>query len=372
MVEAGAAERIDLEFKAVPWDRSPAGRKEALKDITALANTRGGLILVGVAEEKNAASGLLPLTSADAESERGRVNDLIRAGVEPRLYGVEIGAVPVGGGVILAIAVARSPSRPHRVTSDNSNRFWLRNSTSAYEANVSDLRNLFLQSAEITERAERYHRERLGPVRAGDIVDNLSTERGSIILHIIPADAFSATTIVDPRRAYELQGKFRPIGQPDFTPRFTFDGFLNLRGGDVCHGYTLVRRDGIVEAIKVGLASREDLLPAYAVESKIVGAVHLYAQGLIAAGVVPPLYVFVTLEGAGGRHVVYDTHQDDAGVAISREDLHLPVAVVESAETLESVSTAFRAAFDALWNAGGYVGSLSFVDGLWEQRARDT
>lgn len=370
IVAAGTAERIDLEFKAKPWDRGDNGKREALKDITAMANTRGGLILIGIGEENNAAKDLAPLSEADAESERSRINDLIYGGVEPRLYGVIVEAVPIAGGAVLAIAIPRSPSRPHRVSTGGVNRFYLRNSTAVYEPNVMDLRNLFLQSAEIAERAERYHRDRLGPIRSGDIVDNMSTERGSIIMHIIPADAFSATTVVDPGRAYELQGKFRPIGVTDFTPRFTFDGFLNLRGGETCHGYRLVRRDGIVEAVKVGLASREDVLPAYVVEARIVRAAHLYAEGLMAAGVVPPLYAFVTLEGAGGRRVVYDTYQDDDGTAIPREDLHLPVAVIESAESKEVVGTAFRAAFDAMWNAGGFIRSISFPDGQWTQRAQ--
>src|SRR5262245_27343805 len=51
LVAAGAAESLTLEFKAAPWDRNDQGKREALKDITALANTRGGLILIGVAEE---------------------------------------------------------------------------------------------------------------------------------------------------------------------------------------------------------------------------------------------------------------------------------------------------------------------------------
>jgi hypothetical protein len=57
---------------------------------------------------------------------------------------------------------------------------------------------------------------------------------------------------------------------------------------------------------------------------------------------------------------------------ITREDLHLPVAVIESAESKEVVGTAFRAAFDAMWNAGGFVHSISFPDGQWTQRAQAT
>lgn len=371
LIEAGAAERVDLEFKSRVWERSDQGKREALKDITALANTRGGVILVGVAEENNAAKALAPLTSAEAESERSRINDLVCAGVEPRLYGVSIEAVNVVGGVVLALAIPRSPSRPHRITTGASNRFWLRNSTGVYEANVSDLRSLFLQSAEITERAERFHRGRIRPAISGDIVANLSSERGAIVLHVIPADAFSQTTVIDPARAHELQESFRPLGGTDFSPRFTFDGFLNVRGGPQCHGYTLVRRDGIIEAVKVGLSGGANL-PAYPTEARIVRGTHRFIEGLVAAGAVPPFYCYVTIDGAGDRLLVHQSYIDEDSTKISPEDLHLPVAVIEEVSTPEVAGNAFKAAFDALWNSGGYAHSLGFENGQWRQRARES
>jgi hypothetical protein len=371
LVDASAAERVDLEFKEVPWDKSDQGKREALKDITALANTRGGLLLLGIAENNNAAQAIAPLTIELAESERSRINDLIHAGVEPRLYGVAVEAVLVPGGAVLAVSVPRSPSRPHRVTTNGSNRFWLRNSTGAYEANVMDLRGLFLQSAEVVERAERYHSDRMRVMREGDIVPNLSGDRSSIVLHVIPVDAFSGSTTVDPRRAYELQGDFMPIGASGFTPRFTFEGFLNFRGGEPCHGYTLVRRNGIVEAIKVGLASKDDILPAYPTESRIARATHRYIGGLIKCGAIAPFLVFITLEGAGGRRVVYDSYHDTADAKITREDLHLPITAIENVESIDSVGLALRPAFDAMWNAGGFVGSMSYEGGQWAPKSSE-
>jgi hypothetical protein len=369
IVTAGAAESLTLEFKAAPWDRNDQGKREALKDITALANTRGGLILIGVNEENNAAKGLTPITAEAAEAERSRIFDLVTAGVEPRLYGVGIEAVPVDGGVVLAINVPRSPSRPHRVSSGGWNKFWLRNSTAAYEANVADLKNLFLQSAEITERAARYHRGRAAAIRSGDIVANLSDAPGSVILHIIHSDAFSGVSTVDPKRAYELRKHFRPLGAPDSTPRYTFDGFLNLRGGEKCQGYTLVRRDGIVESIRLELASVPESLPVFRIEALVVNSTLEYIRGLSELDIVPPYYAYVTLEGAGGRQITYDRYQD-VTEPIRERDLHLPVAVIEVWDSAAAVGTAFRSAFDAMWNAGDLPGSRSYETGLWVPKAR--
>jgi hypothetical protein len=369
LVAARAAESLTLEFKAAPWDRNDQGKREALKDITAMANTRGGLILIGVAEDNNAASGLRPVSAEAAETERSRINDLVTAGVEPRLYGVGIEAVPVDSGVVLALHIPRSPSRPHRVSSGGSNRFWLRNSTGTYEANVADLRNLFLQSAEITERAMRYHRDRTAVIRTGDIVPNLSDAPGSIILHIVHGDAFSGASPVDPKRAFELGKYFKPLGAHDCTSSFAFDGFLNLRGGPKCHGYTLVRRDGIIESIKVNLAGSAERLPVFQIEASVVNWTREFVRGLSELDIVPPYYVYLTLEGAGGRHIVLDVYQD-ATEPIRPRDLHLPVAIVEVWDSVDAISAALRPAFDAMWNAGGFAESLSYKTGQWVQEAR--
>lgn len=369
LVAARAAESLTLEFKAAPWDRNDQGKREALKDITAMANTRGGLILIGVAEDNNAASDLAPISTEAAETERGRINDLVTAGVEPRLYGVGIEAVPVDSGVVLALHIPRSPSRPHRVSSGGSNRFWLRNSTGTYEANVADLKNLFLQSAEITERAMRCHRDRTAVIRRGGIVPNLSDAPGSIIMHIIHGDAFSGASPVDPKRAFELGEHFKPLGVHNRTPRFAFEGFLNTRGGDKCHGYTLVRRDGIVESIKIELGGKPEILPVYPIEAIVVNWTLEYVRGLSKLDIVPPYYVYVTLEGAGGRRIAHDMYED-APEPVQPRDLHLPVAAIEAWDNAAAIGAAFKPAFDAMWNACGFAESLSYKTGQWEQKAR--
>lgn len=369
LVAAGASENLTLEFKASAWDRNDNGKREALKDITAMANTRGGLILIGIEEENNAAKDFAPLTLEVAEAERGRINDLVVAGLDPRLYGIAVEAVPVEGGAVLAVHIPRSPSRPHRVTSGGSNRFWLRNSTGAYEANVADLKNLFLQSAEMTERAANYHRERTARIRGTEIVANLSDEPSSIILHVIHGDAFSGALHVDPRRAYQLRQRFNPLGVHDQSSRFTFGGLLNERGGDPCHGYTLVGRNGIVESIKIRLSSQPDVLAVYPIEAMIVNWTVGYINGLSELGIVPPFFAFVTLQGTSGRRISYRNGVLDDNEPIRLNKLNLPMAVIENRESVAAIGSAFRPAFDAMWNAGGYPGSLSYESGHWVQKA---
>jgi hypothetical protein len=166
-----------------------------------------------------------------------------------------------------------------------------------------------------------------------------------------------------------LQEHFKPLGVRDFTPRFTFDGFMNLRGGGTCHGYTLVRRDGIVESVTISRADIPNNLPVFVVEAFVVKGTLQYVQGLSELGIVPPYYVYVTIEGAGGRQFIYDRYQDTTE-PIRQRDLHLPVAVIGTWDSAQAIGAAFKPAFDAMWNACGFAGSLSYETGEWVQRAR--
>lgn len=368
LVTAAAAESTTLEFKAAPWERNDQGKRECLKDISALANTQGGLILVGVVEKDNAAAGVQPLTPADAEAERSRVNDLLRAGVEPRIHGVVIEPTAVSGGVVLAVSVPRSPTRPHRVTAQNSNRFWMRNSTGAYEANVAELRGLFAQGADFRDRAVHWHEERRFDLHNGDVVTNLAKGANALVLHLFPVDAFAAETPLEVKAMAAKKQQFWPINANGFNHAYNFDGFLayrpdGLEGG--CHGYTLVRRDGIVEAVKIGVFDGGNkVLAAGAVEAMLVKYTRLYGTALVELGVTPPVHALATITGTRGAYIPRDFGESVS--AITRDVLSLPVAVIDDFSSDAAVGGAFRRAFDVLWNASGLDGSRNFDnDGKW-------
>lgn len=371
LISARASEDIGLEFKAAPWEPNDGGKRECLKDITAIANTEGGLILVGIEEVGNAADKIKPLSPADAELTRSRVNDLLQAGVEPRLYGVNVQTVDVGGGVVLAIDIPRSTFRPHRVTSQGWNKFWLRNPTSAYEANVTDLRRLFMQSAEFGERAERYHATRVADALNHDVVSNLANGPHSLVLHIIPSDAFSLSYPVNPKMVLPIQASFKPIGKVDgWSARAVADGYLLYRGGPECHGYTLVRKNGIVEAVRIKVTEGTQLSPTVT-EARLAHPTFRYCKALQSLGVQPPYYAFATLSGVGGMELSVAGDGTEDSTPITRTNLTLPPTLIEDISDVEAVGAAFQPAFDTIWNAGGYLESRSFATGKWVSTSQE-
>ncbi len=122
LVAQQARESEVLELKAQPYRGAPPGapvprtaEQELAKDVTALANTAGGLLLIGVEEAAGAASAATPFPD-DSEAV---VQRLVRALVNhsapvPRVAWIPISAA--AGGHYLAVVVPPSPLAPHAVT----------------------------------------------------------------------------------------------------------------------------------------------------------------------------------------------------------------------------------------------------------------
>jgi len=88
LVEGGIAESANLEFKAEIPESAGGGSVKILREITALANTNGGDLLFGVAEQDSVAAQVVGLAGAGVGAQIQRIENLLREGVDPALRGV--------------------------------------------------------------------------------------------------------------------------------------------------------------------------------------------------------------------------------------------------------------------------------------------
>lgn len=174
LVENGITESFDLDFKEALYGRSDSEKRDLAGDVAALANTAGGVIVIGVAEDDqaraNKADGV-PLSDA----ERTRMLQVIASGVSP-LPAVDIHAVPTTStttgeestdseiGYFL-VAVPRSQAAPHAVIVNDGLRFPKRNgSTTRYLSEpevAAEYRDRFARVSSQGEQIERVERELL-------------------------------------------------------------------------------------------------------------------------------------------------------------------------------------------------------------------
>lgn len=115
LASEGMTEDSDLDFKAQPWASGADGAAELAKDVAAMANSGGGLIMVSVAEVAGRASKLLSTPNDERVQRSWR--EILVSRFAPLVPGVEVTHLTTqtdGTGVWL-LAIPASPDAPHAV-----------------------------------------------------------------------------------------------------------------------------------------------------------------------------------------------------------------------------------------------------------------
>lgn len=368
LVQAQVPEGLRLEFKQSEYGTSDAEKRELLKDISAMANTQGGHLIIGVREQSGFATAIVGIEGTDPDGEILRIEQIIRNGLDPPISGIRTKAIRLlNGGNVIAMRIPRSFNPPHRVAAQGSNRFYVRNSAGVHEPSIEELRSLFTQSASALKDAQTFRDNRLELISHGHAPFQLS-RNGRFILHIVPVASFSGMIHLDVEEIFNQNSSFEPIGSMGWTPGFNFDGFINHSGND--RGYTQIFRNGALEAILAGIADPDSdgrrWISGLELEREVFNLLSPYINGLRTLGVPPPLILMATIDSAedADYRVGMSTYRRDP--RLLRDQLRLPECWLEDYGSDADHHRAVRPAFDALWNAIGRVRSMWFNDGgLW-------
>ena len=128
LVAGKIPEDTDLEFKqANEYLTGDDNKEELAKDVTGMANSRGGLLVIGIEQDAQAcAKNATPVPISDAIT--GQMEQILRSRVVPWLADLTIRPVPspgTSGTGFYLIAIPQSPLAPHAVrTSGPSKPRW--------------------------------------------------------------------------------------------------------------------------------------------------------------------------------------------------------------------------------------------------------
>jgi hypothetical protein len=370
---AQVPEGMRIEYKLKNYGNSGAEKREFLKDISALANTQGGHLILGISETSGVATDIIGIENIDPDAEILRLDQISKGGLEPRIPGLRMKAVPLdNGNHVIVLRAPRSWNSPHRVIAQGSNKFYLRSSAGVYEPSVEELRTLFSEQTTALKIARDFRNNRISQIRSGDDIRPLEGF-GRLILHIVPVASISGALTIDVELAQQQLEAFRPISSMGYTPRFNYLGFINERGGEKNQGYTQVFRNGSLEATKANIKRERDgkiLIPGVALEQYFFEQYNNYIIGLRDIGVPPPLIIMLTLEGVlRTDYAVRRNEFSDPDPPLPVDILTLPECFLEDFGDEIDHHRAIKPAFDALWNAIGYPSCQTFNDdGLWVGR----
>jgi hypothetical protein len=365
LIDAKASESRSIDYKRNTYGNSDGARAEFLADVSSFANSVGGDLVIGMTATAGVPTAFMPF-EADVDAERLRLEQMARAGLEPRIANFETKSVSIhSGGAVIVVRVPRSYSLPHRVIFQNKNRFWARSSAGKYEPNVLELRTMFEQAPSLAERMQNFRLERIA------LIDQRATplllqDYSCLVVHVVPFSHFAMGPTLSIRDIAAHSDRFPPIGGLTNSRRVNFDGLVTLsnpeQSASTQRAYVQIFRTGAIEAVASGVLRGGGTIEIPRIDSAIVHHVRLYAMALHEHGIDPPFAVMAGLIGVQGAPLVRAFRASAEGAqAADRDDfLMAPVILEEVPAGDPQCAIALKPILDQLWNAAGCSSPLSF------------
>lgn len=361
--------RVDQirENKVIEYKLKEPEKPKFLASVCSFANCMGGDLLLGVKEEEGLPVEFPGVLIPNIDAEIGRLENMIRDGIEPRITSLAYHPVPINDSkFVMILRIPRSWALPHRVK--ESRRFFSRHSTGKYELDIPEIRGAFGLSDTTMEKIRGFRAMRLSQIVAGDTPVPMRAGP-KLILHIVPLTAYDLTVRLDAA----VLAKHRPqdIG---WRSRPNFDGFLISEHEDaIAMTYLQLFRNGAMELVDdqqfMQRSERPDkvqrfILPEY--ERELLERIPRYLKSLKDLGVVPPFILMLSFIGVteytifmSALHNWFHTRKH-----IEKDALLVPDILIESYDA--DLRVLLKPAFDSVWNAAGLPHSIYYDDeGNW-------
>jgi hypothetical protein len=379
LVDERIPESKNIEYKQSLQYATDDQKREFLSDLTAFANTDGGDLVLGIAEIDGSAGDLVGLKNLNPDDAIGKIENLLRDFVHPRIIGVHMKPVALeSGNQALIVRIPRSFSAPHMVKHSGVSRFCGRNANGKYDLDVHELRLAFNAGETYAERLRSFRLDRINRLVSGEAPVPLSGEH-LIVLHILPLDAVRREGRLQTEELSQAnqENRLRPMNSGGWGQTFNFEGLMvkSSVGEGKIGSYVQLFRKGFVEIVESQLLepyqSRPDkpitkCIPSNYWEFKIMETFRGYLEALDLIGIPLPYSISLSLLNVRGfnlhlpaSHFVYYDNSP-----INHDHLLTEEILMESME--EPVEKLLRPLFDQVWNACGRAGSLSYnQEGKW-------
>lgn len=372
LVETKAAENTVIDYKQAFALSSDEQKREFLFDVASFANADGGDLVYGVRAKDGIPEEVVGLTDFIADKEQLRMEDILRAGIAPRLTGVAFHVVNAPNSrPVLIVRAPRGLATPHIVKMGSWTKFYGRNSAGKYELDVTEIRRAFLASEGVFTRLRDFRLERLRRLLRNDVGVNYSGTR-RLVLHVLPVSTlreemnFSLTQLIEARKEVA-----RPLGElGGWGSRYNFEGVLveSTDSNRSTLSSLQLFRNGAIEAVDAHSVQHwqdRPILPAFLIEKAILTGFPGLLGYLNNLGVPPPYVVGMSLLNVRGLTITRGPQYHHSGVApIAQDNLILPEMTVQ--ELPVQADKVFRPLFDLMWNACGYSRSFHYDEqGQW-------
>jgi hypothetical protein len=368
------AESPTLDFKRTTPGKDDRSKNEFLKDVCAFANGSGGDLLYGVDEFDGVASRIIPVTTESLDDLQRRLSQVLDAGIEPRLIGVQMRGIAVNGGYVFAVRIPASFNGPHRYTMNGHSKFVVRNGTHTSELSYEQLRRAFDKNASLAAHAKLFVLERVKAIQEGHTIRPLIAGP-QCVLHVIPAGRGIDVSAVDVGSLHD--GRFTDYilpGWPGASRSLNLEGLVVHPPSDVDghYAYVQVFRSGAIEAVSFAGHSFGDrkIVPSTTASRFFRDVLQIAFNSLRNHEIFGPAVVSGAILGVDGYELGVDGRSFMFNrFASDRDNMFLPQLWVDDVAFAKADDHA-KPLLDTMWQAFGVKRCFEYSeDGSWQPRA---
>ncbi len=155
LVHDQVQERDTIEYKSAMYGHSDEGKREMLKDISSMANHRGGYLIIGIKEDEEGIP--TDVAGIEAGNHVERISDSCLDNIDKRIVALDIEDVPLSNGeVVVIVSVPESINAPQMVTFKGLNQFWKRHGRQKDKMTIDEIGEAFDKRLSNLNRLDRF------------------------------------------------------------------------------------------------------------------------------------------------------------------------------------------------------------------------